>query len=155
MGYNGAKEKMRKILFLCLTMAIAVMIMPSCRTTINTSKQQYINTTTTSALYADLDVSSKKISYGMEPSKAVARGGYENIINTAVQEALKQNGGGDVLVEMRISADFKRTFWGHKKVTYVRITGYPATYKNFRSADDETLKEILKAKYFKDDRRKK
>ena len=130
-----------------LVSVIAALMLTSCRTTTNSSKQQYLNTTTTSALFADLDVSSKKVTYGMEPTRAVARGGYDNIINTAVQEALKQNGSGDVLVEMRVSVDYKRKFWGGKKVTYVRISGYPATYKNFRPADDETLKELLKAKF--------
>ena len=54
--------------------------------------------------------------------------------------ALDANGGGDVLVELQTTV--KKT--GRRNVSEVTVSGYPATYKNFRSADDETLKDALK-----------
>lgn len=87
----------------------------------------YINTATT----ADLEVSQKSISFTYEPSKAVRQGGNENVIKTAVREALKANGGGDVLVGLQWTAKYKGG-----SIRVITVTGYPATYKNFRSLPD-------------------
>ena len=54
--------------------------------------------------------------------------------------ALEANGGGDVLVELQTTVKKK----GRKNVSEVTVSGYPASYRNFRSADDETLKDALK-----------
>lgn len=93
-----------------------------------------------SAVFADLVVSPKKIKFFYVPKPTVLNGGKENIINTAVREALIASGDADVIVclEKQVSYDSKG------KVESVTITGYPATYKNFRSPNDEQLIEILK-----------
>lgn len=86
--------------------------------------------------FADLVVSPNKITYTYRPTDDVNRGGEANVINTAVRKALEANGGGDVLVEMQFT--LKKS--GKKNVKEVTVSGYPATYKNFRNADEETLK---------------
>ena len=88
---------------------------------------------------ADLAVSPQKITYTYRPTDDVNRGGEANVINTAVRKALEANGGGDVLVEMQFT--LKKS--GKKNVTEVTVSGYPATYKNFRNANDEMLKSAV------------
>lgn len=93
-----------------------------------------------SAVFADLVVSPTKIKFLYIPKSTILNGGKDNVINTAVREALLANGNADVLVslETQISYDTKG------KVQSIAVTGYPATYKNFRSPNDEQLTELLK-----------
>ena len=124
-------------IFIC---AIAMLGMASCTTTLSSSKTKDFGSSAITATFADLVVSPRKITYTYKPTNEVRRGGEANVINTAVRMALDANGGGDVLVELQTTVKKK----GRKKVTEVTVTGYPATYKNFRCADDEILKEALK-----------
>ena len=123
---------MKKINFLGL---IGMITLASC------SSKTFYRTATTTAIEnpvkaeveADLDVSPTKITYTMRPSKEVRNGGYKNVLNTAVREALEKNGGGDVLVEMQVTSEYKSGVFGGKKVKSVTVSGYPGVYKNFRS----------------------
>lgn len=92
------------------------------------------------ALYADLDVSPTKISYFLIPGKTVLMGGYDNVINTAVREALLNNGNADVLVAMETQVKYNSL----GEIESVTVTGYPATYTNFRSPSDEVLGTMVK-----------
>lgn len=92
------------------------------------------------ALYADLDVSPTKISYFLIPGKTVLMGGYDNVINTAVREALLVNGNADVLVAMETQVKYNSI----GEIESVTVTGYPATYTNFRSPSDEVLDAMVK-----------
>ena len=78
---------------------------------------------------ADLKVSSAKITYTMSINDEVGHFGMNNIIATAVKEALKAYGA-DVLVGMETSVIYKSDV-----ATSITITGFPANYVNFRSAD--------------------
>ena len=49
------------------------------------------------------------------------------------------NGNADVLVESQQEIYVRQGLLG-KKIKSVTVTGYPATYKNFKSVDEETLK---------------
>ena len=94
------------------------------------------------ALFADLDVSPTKISFFFIPSKTVINGGEDNVINTAVREALLANGNADVLVGLE-----KQLKYNDKgEVESITVTGYPAKYVNFRSPGDDYLREISKVK---------
>lgn len=90
------------------------------------------------ALYADLSVSPTKISYFLIPSKTVLQGGYDNVINTAVREALIANGNADVLVAMETQVKHN----ADGEIESVTVTGYPATYTNFRSPGDDVLRTL-------------
>ena len=90
------------------------------------------------ALYADLSVSPTKISYFLIPSKTVLQGGYDNVINTAVREALIANGNADVLVAMETQVKHN----ADGDIESVTVTGYPATYTNFRSPGDDVLRTL-------------
>lgn len=90
------------------------------------------------AVFADLDVASAKITYFMMPTKTVLLGGYDNVIATAVREALESNGGGDVLVGL----DTQVKYNAKGEIESVTVSGYPAKYTNFRSPGDEYLQSL-------------
>ena len=82
----------------------------------------------------DLEVSDKKISYHLEVTDNIRMGGLENIVRTAVREALDINGG-DVLVGLEKQIKYNSA----GKEEYISITGYPAKYVNFRTCDNPEL----------------
>ena len=84
------------------------------------------------AVIADLEVSPKKITFLYIPTKAVRNGGFDNIVNCAVQEALRENGNADVLVALEQQVKYN----SYGECESITVTGYPAKYKNFRSLDD-------------------
>jgi hypothetical protein len=83
------------------------------------------------SIVADLEISPVKISYSYVPSKAVGNGGFDNILNSAVQETLYKNGQADVLVALEYHAEFDKK----GKCELIIVTGYPAKYKNLRTSD--------------------
>lgn len=95
-----------------------------------------------SAVLADLDVSPTKITYFMLPSKTVLDGGLDNVIDTAVREALLANGNADVLVAMNTQIKYN----AQGVPESITVTGYPATYVNFRSPSDEDILKLDAAK---------
>ena len=103
--------------------------MASC-STIRTSSVSAVDVATAvvSANQADLEVTSRKISYTYVPTKQDRKTGLKNVVNNAVTEALKENGNADVLVHMNYDATLKRK----GKIKKVIITGYPAKYTNFK-----------------------
>ena len=125
--------------FFFIISIIAVLGLTSCTTTLNSSKTKDFGSSAITATFADLVVSPHKITYTYKPTDDVRRGGEVNVINTAIRKALEVNGGGDVLVELQTTV--KKS--GKRNVKEVTVSGYPATYKNFRCADDETLKNAL------------
>ena len=81
-------------------------------------------------LQADLKVSPKKINYFMPVNEAISFGGLDNVISTAVKEALDANGG-DVIVGLETSVSYS----SEGAIESISITGYPASYVNFRNND--------------------
>lgn len=102
--------------------AIVAMGMVSCTTVTKTATTVGVDTSIASYNLADLEVSSKKISFTYTPTSAELKG--SNLKKCAVHEALKANGNADVLVAPEYVVKNNRT---------VTVTGYPATYKNFRA----------------------
>lgn len=85
---------------------------------------------------ADLEVSPQKISYTYIPNKRDRKAGLSHVLSNATAAALKENGNADVLVERQYDALIKYKFFGLvRKMKSVTVTGYPATYKNFRQAE--------------------
>ena len=136
---------MKKAIILLVTAMMAV----SCSTSF-----KYVSSVITSAthsksnavqpvaaLYADLDVSETKITFAYIPVKTVLNGGHDNVINTAVREALAANGDGDVLVAMETRVKYNAA----GDIESVIVSGYPARYTNFRNADDAVLSKIVES----------
>ena len=92
------------------------------------------------ALYADVEVSPKKISFFYIPKNSVLNGGKDNAIATAVHEALAANGNADLMICLEKQIVYNK----QGQIESITITGYPAFYKNFRSPSDAQLLEILK-----------
>lgn len=92
------------------------------------------------AVLADLQVSPTKISFFFLPSQTVVNGGFDNIVNTAVREALIANGNADVLVALEQQVKYNAS----GKVESITVSGYPAKYINFRSPGDDYLREAAK-----------
>lgn len=91
------------------------------------------------AVFADLKVSPTKISFFYIPSQTVASAGPENVINSAIREALIANGNADVLVALEHQIKYS----SNGSIESITVTGYPATYTNFRSPSNEQLHEYL------------
>ena len=121
---------MKKILVL----VCAMFSFTSCMTIKNSATYKTVDVQPISVLTADLQVSSKRISYTMRPHRRVQRGGFENVKSTAIREALQKNGGGDILVGLEVQTTSKSfLFWN--KVASITVSGYPAKYVNFHSPD--------------------
>lgn len=130
------------------TFLVVATMFSSCATT-STSMAKLMNTAThtkvnavepTVAVFADLQVSPNKISYFFLPSQTVQNGGFDNIVNTAVREALIANGNADVLVGLEQQVKYD----ANGAVESITVSGYPAKYVNFRSPGDEFLREMAK-----------
>ncbi len=136
MGYKRPKQNMKK-LHLVLIMIIALGA-TSCKSISSTASYQDPTNILRTATVADLDVADEKITFTYEPSLAVRRGGDKNVIKTAVQEALRINGEGDVLVGLEYITVEKFTILPFvSKIKQITISGRPATYKNFHSLSDD------------------
>ena len=77
----------------------------------------------------DLEVSPNKISYFMLVSETVRMGGFDNVVATAVKEALEANGKADVIVGLQTQTKYN----DKGEIESINISGFPAKYVNFRS----------------------
>ena len=120
---------MKKII---LFFAFAVTLV-SCGTT-----EKLINTAThtggsapffVNPVCADIKVDGKKISFFMPVSENISAGGLQNVIDTAVKDALEQNGNADLLVGLQTQVKYD----SNGDIESIAITGYPARYINFRN----------------------
>ena len=116
---------------------VAALAFTSCSTVRQSATQRDVKAPIVSAVIGDLDVSDQKISYTYQPTKRVRRGGVQNCINSAITLALEA-GNYDVLVETQ-QAIVERKGLFKRKISKVIVTGYPAKYKNFRSADEKAI----------------
>ncbi len=122
-----------------LFFSVVALFMTSCSTVYKTAATRDVSAPIAAAVISDLDVSGQKITYTLVPSNKVRKGGLQNCINTAISEALAKNGDGDVLIETQEAIIQRYGLFG-RKIKSVTVTGYPAKYKNFKSADEETVK---------------
>ena len=125
------------ILFLIVAMSVSCASSARLVNTATHSKSRVVQPA--AALYADLDVSPTKISYFFIPSKAVTTGGYDNVTNTAVREALAIDNNADIMVALETQVKYG----SDGQIESVVITGYPATYTNFRNASDDVLNNLV------------
>ena len=120
---------MKKII---LVFALAVTLV-SCGTT-----EKLINTSThtggnaaffVNPVCADIKVDGKKISFFMPVSENISNAGLQNVIDTAVKDALEQNGNADLLIGLQTQVKYD----AKGKIESIAITGYPARYVNFHN----------------------
>lgn len=113
----------------------AIGLMASCTTITNTARTEGVPSQLLSATVADLDVMPQRVSYTLEVTKEIRRGGDANIMRTAEHEALVRNGNADLLVEPQYTTVRKRGLV-RNRITGMTVTGRPAFYKGFHSLDD-------------------
>lgn len=107
-----------------------VFVLASCTTVYKSSSTMDVSSTLTSTNSAELEVSPVKVSLiDYAPTKKEKRGGYENVKKIAVAKLLKENGNADILIEPQYEITSKR-----KKIKRISVSGYPATYKNFKTS---------------------
>ncbi len=123
---------MKKFLF----MLAATLAAAACTTTTKTARTESVPYSMYHATEADLDVAPRRITYTLLTTKAIRRGGLENCKTAAVQEALAANGNADLLLEPQFVVKRYRNLVANMVVS-VTVSGYPATYKNFRSMGDK------------------
>ena len=113
---------MKKI---CIIACVAIALFASCSTptiTINTEPPtKDVNISVT----ADLEISKEKISYTYTQHND---GAVENAKNCAIVKALKNYGDADIL----IAPQYEIKITGYDRIE-VKVSGYPAKYKNLRS----------------------
>lgn len=118
---------MKKIVF-CLATALCL---ASCSTIRKTAKTMVVSTDLTSTNQVDLVVSpTKAILEDYVPTKGEKKGGMDNVKQCAISKLLKQNGNADVLVEPQFEYVIRKG-----DIKRITVTGYPATYKNFKSVN--------------------
>jgi hypothetical protein len=120
---------MKKFIFA----SVLIFSMASCSTVSLTSKSLGVETTAKSYNQADLIVSPQKISYTMNVTAKDRRLGPAGIKEKAVALALQEAGNGDVLVAPQYEISTRSGLFG-KKIKKVVVTGYSASYKNFKEA---------------------
>lgn len=127
---------MKKILFLSLI--FIALTATSCKAILATAEYKDPTTFLRNVTVADLDVADERISFTFVPSRDVRRGGNQNVIKAAIREALRVNGGGDVLVDLEyitVISTYLILPW-LSPISEITVSGYPAKYKNFHSLDD-------------------
>lgn len=141
-GWCAQKNLITMKKFFTLAVLASAMMFSSCSSRlVNTATHNRISVLDpVVAVFADLKVSPTKIEYSYVPTKTVANGGAENIVNTAIREALLANGNSDVMVALENQIKYA----SDGTIESVTITGYPAKYVNFRSPGDEYLREVSK-----------
>ena len=128
---------MKKILISIATCSL--LLITSCTTVTKTATTANVdNNVTTYPTVADLDVQNKvsqSITWSFapcnwgEPKLSTAKG---NLISETLKAA-----NADVLLEPQFT--FEKTSYGERKLT---VSGFPATYKNFRKATDKDIEAI-------------
>lgn len=113
---------------LCLAFSIACL--SSCTTMRTaTSTTVDVSTSITSATTADLVVAEKIIEYDYIPTRKERKKMSLSVMKEkAVAAALKNNGNADVMIATEYQVEKKRF-----RIRKVTVSGYPATYKNFRT----------------------
>lgn len=129
---------MKKLVLLACITAFAASCSIPAKLVNSASHSKAEATKPVAAVFADLKVSPEKISFFYIPTKTVLECGYDNVVNSAVREALAANGNADMLVAMETQVKYNNK----GAIASITITGYPATYTNFRNAGDDYLKTL-------------
>lgn len=134
-----------------LIAAVATLALSSCSTVTNTATTETVNTEIYNRSNADLNVADNTVSYTLKPTASQRRAGLKGLKAAAVAQALEANGNAEVLVNPRFEIK-KTNYFFFSRVKYVKVTGHPATYRNFHPT---TQSEATVINALNDIRRKK
>ena len=117
---------MKKFLLMAV---VAIVGLSSCTVVTHSAYTGTVDTQMYNRSTADLDVSDKIITTTYNVSYADNRGGLKSIKDAAIQQALAENGGGDLIVNPQFEIKKSGFLWW-RKYQYVKVTGHVARYKN-------------------------
>lgn len=121
-----------------LILLVSVLALSSCKSVRSTATYQDPTNTLRTVTVADLYVSDTRISYTYTPTYAVRLGGNQNVIKTAVLEALKAHGSGDILIGLEYTTISRWTIFPFlSPIREITVTGRPAKYTNFHSLPEK------------------
>ena len=121
-----------------LILFVSVLALSSCKSVRSTATYQDPTNTLRTVTVADLDVSDTRISYTYTPTYAVRLGGNQIVIKTAVLEALKAHGSGDILIGLEYTTISRWTIFPFlSPIREITVTGRPAKYTNFHSLPEK------------------
>ncbi len=113
---------------------VLVLGITSCKSSRSTATYQDPINTLRTVTVTDLDVAETRISYTYRPTYTVRLGGSQNVIKTAVQEALKAHGSEDILIGLEYTTISRWTIFPFlSPIREITVTGRPAKYVNFHS----------------------
>lgn len=113
----------------------------SCSTIHNTASTQTVDTQLYNRTSANLVVSDKVVSYTLYPTSQQRRAGENSVKAAAVTKCLEKNGG-DILVSPQFEVKKHRGLFS-TKISYVTVTGHPATYVDFHPTTKTEAEVIL------------
>ena len=123
-------------------LVVCTAMLCSCRMMQTSVKTADVNAPVVSTTVASLEVEVKPITFIYEPTKDERKHlTTTELIENAKYLALVNHGSGDILVQVSYKLEVKK-FGFIKRVRRITITGYPATYKNFRDPNEEDRKNI-------------
>lgn len=124
---------MKRVHILLISSAL---LLSSCNTLVKTARTAEVAPSLKSATVVDIvPATDQRITYTLEPTKALQRGGVNNIKQAVEAEALAKHGNADVLLEPQYVITKQTGLFG-SKVTSITVSGRPAYYQNFRTLDD-------------------
>ena len=119
--------------------ALSAIMLTSCQTLMQTSRNIETGSAITSITLADLNVSDKRESHTISHvTDAMQKGGEENVKRIAEAKILEA-ANADILVEPRYHVVKKRKLFGGAKITSITVSGRPANFTNFRAIEDSIL----------------
>lgn len=113
---------MKKLVFLCA--GLVMMAMTSCKTSVWTATQVPVANAISTNSIANLNVGNR-VTYTYYTTAKDRKGGVKNCKNAAIAALLKENGNADVIVAPEFNYD--------NTLSYMTVTGRPASYSNFQS----------------------
>ena len=116
--------------------ASLLLMATSCNVQMATSTSMPIDASITSRSTADLIVSQEKVSTKYFPTKQERKMGLGFIQQNAAAELLEKNGNADVLVNPQYVIE-KKFYLLRSKILSVKVTGYPAFFKNIKPAEPQ------------------
>ena len=119
--------------------ALSAIMLTSCQTLMQTSRNIETGSAITSITLADLNVSDKRESHTISHvTDAMQKGGEENVKRIAEAKILEA-ANADILVEPRYHVVKKHKLFGGSKITSITVSGRPANFTNFRAIEDSIL----------------
>ena len=121
---------------ICILLMGAAVFLSSCNTVNKTARTADTQSSLKSATVVDIvPATEQRVTHTVHPSKALLRGGENNVKQAVEHEALVKYGNADILLEPQYIVEKERRLF-RTKITSVTVSGRPAYYTNYRALHD-------------------